>query len=356
MKNKKNLLVLALLIICLILVLVFYTKNLFVSSNAVVTTEAENVETDNTPSNKQLTQEKEYNNFDEKREIFRKLSKKLQKTLILSDASVFPIKFYGKVIDQYDKPISDVEILYYAGGGYLGGGSGFRRVTTDKNGIFEVKDVKGGSLNLREIKKDGYEIVIRPQSNLFHSFKEYPDSLVWDDYTVKKPYIYKAWKYSDKFDRKDLKKGDVDVYCKSGGDECTANLFGGPTQNSKKNYNKSQFMIQFFKDDGADRRNPGKWKLVITALGGGVLKAEGQYTSEAPKEGYLDSITYSNDDFVDGHNSGRINSFYIALKENIYARFSFRIEPYLQDNYCSISARYTINTAGESYLDSFNGW
>lgn len=353
MKNKNIIILVIALIILGFIFFIFSKKDQTSSSGSNVTAPTETRLSEK--NSKKVTAKGEEDSIDAKREIFDSLSRKLQKMWIISDSSVFPIKFWGKVIDQYNNPVRDVNILYYAGGGYIGGGSGFGRIKTDENGLFEIKGAKGGSLNLREMKKDGYEIVIKPEENLFHDYKEYPDSLIWTDYTSKNPFVYKAWKYTGKFDKNKMKSSSAHVYCKSGGEECTVDLFGPPTQNSKKDFINSQFIIKYYQEEGKDRKNPGKWKLIITAIDGGVQKAVQHYTSEVPKEEFLDSITYSSDDFAGEQYGYRIRSFYV-MNDKIYARFSFKITPYFQDIYCSIISKYTINTAGEPYLDSFNGW
>ena len=308
----------------------------------------------NEKSVNQLTGD-EGDNVEDRKQFYGSLSRKLQKTLIISDSSVFPIKFWGKVIDQYGHPVSDVNVLYYAAGGYIGGGSGFGRIKTDKEGLFNIKGVKGGSLNLREMEKDGYQIVIRPQDDLFYSYKQYPHSLIWSDYSEKNPFLYTAWKYGDDINKENLKKGRVGIYCKSG-NECTINLFGPPTQNNKQDFINSQFKIQYFQEEVTSDINQVKWKLLITAIDGGVQKAGVYYTNEAPKEGYLNEIAYTQDDYIDGNHNSQVRNIYISIKDEMFARFSFKINLYSQEKNCSISARYTINTAGEPYLDSFDGW
>lgn len=295
--------------------------------------------------------------IDNRKTIFEILGTKLRRMLILSDASVHPIEFWGKIIDQYGNPVDEVEILYYAGGGYLGGGSGFGRIKTDSSGLFHIVDREGGSLNLRNLKKEGYQIVIQPQDNLFHSFKQYPDSLVWLDYSKKNPFIFNAWKNHEDFVGKKIIHGEFRSYFKADGLGYDIDLFGGPTQKFKRDCLNCQLKVSFLREPVQGNSNLNNWEIVFIPIEGEIIRAESLYTNEAPISGWMERIVYSSDDYTDSVDSG-VKSFYLKLEDgNKYARVSFQLNlNYKDTSKGSIYVTYSLNTAGTRFLDSFDGW
>jgi hypothetical protein len=294
---------------------------------------------------------------EEKKSIFESLSPKLQKMWIFSEASVSSIEFWGKVVDQHGAPVGEVDVLYYAGGGYLGGGSGFGRLKTDINGLFHITGRKGGSINFREMKKDGYQIALGGQGRIFDSFKKYPASLVWTDYTKKTPYIYQAWKYPEEFEKnKDkLKSGSFQVYFKADGSESSIDVYGPPLQNNKQEFTKAQLKVQLSREAGVTERNPGKWQLVLTPLDGGIIKSESLYTNEAPADGYQQSIIYTQDDLKDSPSSDLKSKLYLTFNgEKIFSRLYIDVTPYFNDE-GYMRVQYTVNPTGQRYLDTYDG-
>ena len=285
-----------------------------------------------------------------------------QKMTFFAEASVHSNEFWGKVIDQHGEPVSDADILYYAGGGYIGGGSGYGRLKSDNSGMFHITGSKGGSLNFREMKKEGYQIVIQPSDNLFYSWKNYPDSLIWTDYTKERPFIYQAWKYSEDFvDKTKLQHKGFMVIFKSGGTESSIDVFGGPRQQYNKDLTKGQLKVQLFRESMSSGKHNAKWQFVVTPLDGGIIKAVSKYTNEAPKEGYEKFIVFTQDDYVDANQTDdkyrEVKSFFFTMKGGtIFGRLSFRLDPYYLDDAGILKVRCTINPTGERYLDSFDGW
>lgn len=86
------------------------------------------------------------------------------------------ITFYGKVVDQYGDPVEDAEILihithYSPNPSTLFGGIKKVNATTDATGLFVIKDNRGRSLYLDDIRKLGYEFskVNNPQRGFKYS-------------------------------------------------------------------------------------------------------------------------------------------------------------------------------------------
>jgi hypothetical protein len=295
---------------------------------------------------------------EEKKSIFESLSPKLQKMWLFADGSVFPIEFWGKVVDQYGAPVSEVDVLYYAGGGYLGGGgSGFGRLKTDNNGLFHITGRKGSSIDFRNMKKDGYQIALGRQGRIFDGYKEYPNSLVWTDYTKKDPYIFQAWKYPSEFNKnKDkLKSGSIQAYFKADGSEYSIDVYGPPLQNNKQEFTKAQLKVQLSREAGLTERNPGKWQLVLTPLDGGIIRSKSLYTNEAPVDGYQQSIIYTQDDLKSGPFHDLESELYLTFNGGkIFSRLYIEATPYFNEK-GYMRVYYTVNPTGQRYLDTYNG-
>jgi predicted Co/Zn/Cd cation transporter (cation efflux family) len=94
--------------------------------------------------------------------------------------------FYGKVIDQYDKPIVNAKIVYSVKKGFRTGIG--NTITTDINGFFSITNQNAVSLSFRSIKKNGYLI----SRNKHHfSYGHMKDNIITSEI---KPYIFDGWK------------------------------------------------------------------------------------------------------------------------------------------------------------------
>lgn len=287
-------------------------------------------------------------------------------TILVSILSIFILGscskgFYGKVIDQHENPVPGVGIGYMAGlGSIIGGGSRYGYSITDTNGLFLIERPRG-FLNFREMKKEGYQIAINIQERHFGNHKSLPADVLYTDYTKDNPYIFYAWKHSYKFNEKKLIHDECTVLFRSDGIEYSIDLFGAPKQSYNQDLSKGQLKILFILKRGTDQRigsEDGEWQLVLTSLNGGIIKAESLYTNEAPVSGYKESVILSQDDYKDTRYR-IVKNFYLRMKGEdgpTYARLSFRLNPYLrvEDGIGLIRAKYTINSTGERYLDTFD--
>jgi len=88
------------------------------------------------------------------------IQKKIDNRLEMIKATEDIIEFYGRVVDQYDRPIEGALIVLSVGQATLLPKSPLKlRVTSDQNGEFGIggKSIKGGMLFIKSIERDGYE-------------------------------------------------------------------------------------------------------------------------------------------------------------------------------------------------------
>ncbi|MBU0681411.1 MAG: carboxypeptidase-like regulatory domain-containing protein [Proteobacteria bacterium] len=273
--------------------------------------------------------------------------------------TVHEIEFTGKVVDQYNDPVSGVTILYIGSTTYFGGGSGYNKTHTDENGIFKISDKEGSSLDFQEMEKKGYEIVLYGQGRLFYSFKKYPHSLVWSDYTAENPYIFKAWKISGEFDTSvELKKGSFGGVIMADGTRYGIDFLapGRRKVKSGSDINKGQVIVQQIWEGGNATVPENRWRFIITAVDGGIKKVDSLYTGEAPNGGYQASIEFTQDDIDPQVNEGKLNTFFTYNNGRTYGRATWEISNVFKPGKSSFQVGFAINPSGERYLSTFESW
>lgn len=78
-----------------------------------------------------------------------------------------PIEFYGKIVDQHNKPVEGVKVVFQWTDTSPTGTSE-RTVYSNSDGSFELVGVQGKRLGLTQIYKDGYYLVT---NDMRHSFE-----------------------------------------------------------------------------------------------------------------------------------------------------------------------------------------
>ena len=68
------------------------------------------------------------------------------------------IALYGKIVDQFGEPISDVRVPYEISSyGFIAPNYTYGNATSDENGLFEIHHARGGMLYLKSMEKKGYD-------------------------------------------------------------------------------------------------------------------------------------------------------------------------------------------------------
>lgn len=86
------------------------------------------------------------------REELQALAVTTEELKIMFDA---PVEFYGRVLDQHDEPVKDAEIR--CPWPFMGPQQSARKLLTDADGRFEVKDLKAISIQIFVHPPEGYE-------------------------------------------------------------------------------------------------------------------------------------------------------------------------------------------------------
>ena len=98
-----------------------------------------------------------------KKESFQKATDvntavRMEKLLKLIELSNVPVKLYGVVVDENERPVSGAVVSWRVGqGGYFNSPPPIRKKSiTDSKGLFTIDGVRGTSLGFDEITKEGY--------------------------------------------------------------------------------------------------------------------------------------------------------------------------------------------------------
>ena len=188
-----------------------------------------------------------------------------------------PINFYGKVMDQYGKPIDTVTVeggvmLY---GGFTQSKSETYNTQTDTQGRFSFVGLHGVDFGVN-FQKDGYFYDLKISSKR-------PDNY----YTTEPdhPIIYTMWKLkgAEPMVHLPLVQGGIPY----DGSETNFNLLTG-----RKNDPVKDMVVKLLRNPLAiDRNKPFDWNLTLSIPDGGLSEASDSYPYQAPEGGYQPLIT-----------------------------------------------------------------
>jgi hypothetical protein len=239
------------------------------------------------------------------------------------------INFYGKVVDQNEDPVQGVEltctILAYqtSFSDYLKTGNERvkRRLQliTDKDGAFIIENMKGTSLDIESMLKNGYVRANRGAnySFVYNNLSSGERSSIYHYPEQVSPVVYTMWK---KGETEPLIKTAVwlDVEPANGVNEIYYPfvLKGKPHSKPMKGWDVKVTGIN---------RGARDWEYTLTANnGGGFILASDLHANIAPEEGYRNSLVFKSSDQKNPLAKPVKNIYYRSEGGDKYA--SFRIE------------------------------
>jgi len=296
------------------------------------------------------------------KELISKLPKKEQHKLNFSlFAGVDNVNFYGKVIDQYGKPVSDAKIRYAIEGQFLSAGSGQGFVMTDQQGIFSF-DGKGSSLTLYDVVHPKIDFN-PPTSTLSNTYlsdgKNVPIRLkIFGKYTINNPYLLKVWR-TDVFENVKKRK-EFTYVINSNGNVYTLDF-------DKKGYDvlnegrmNGHIRISCERQPILAYHDNQDWRITLESVDGGIQSTDDIYMNFAPETGYEPRIVLeqkkSSPDFM--HTLLNQRYYFTAHNGTIYGSLFMHLEPNRSmkkadstfENECGFSVSYKINLEGTRNL------
>ena len=200
----------------------------------------------------------------------------------LAQQSNRPIRFYGKVIDQDEKPIPDVRVKLAIRTakepitGLVSDVFDYQIMTTDAQGQFTITDAKGALLEVKSLEKPGYEASIKKINQAYWYWRD-PSQVFKPD--PEAPEVFRMWKRAGA--EKLLRKG-ISVPLRYDGTPSTLDLTNGRAGSS------GDLRVTLVRDPQQityGQRNY-EWTLTIESLGGGLIETNDEQMYRAPTEGY----------------------------------------------------------------------
>lgn len=195
------------------------------------------------------------------------------------------IRFYGKVVDQDDKPLSEVKIRVHVRTWLSTGGrlSDFPKLsaTSSPNGIFEIDGANGDVLTIDALEKDGYEA--EPGAMRGYGYNTSEHFLPNPD----KPVVLRMWK---------IGAGGVVVTGRKffkvapDGKIHFIDLVKGEVADTSSAESDLSVWIKRPEQTGLGERYD--WSFLVKAVDGGLREEPDRYTSMylAPSDGYTNAF------------------------------------------------------------------
>lgn len=183
-----------------------------------------------------------------------------------------PIEFYGKVVDQNEQPIPNVEVsLNWTDISPKGTSDAIKM--TDADGKFSITGIQGKNFGVRSLKKDGYVEALKsnPHSFEYAGFWE----PTYHEPDPNNPVIFHM-----------KKKGESAPLVSFEGKFVLT--FGTPSPIPMPHAAEavSPVRVAVFENDAKTRKS----RAQVSVDGGGIMPALEEFPFEAPKEGYQSSI------------------------------------------------------------------
>jgi hypothetical protein len=187
------------------------------------------------------------------------------------------LDFYGRVIDQYGKPVSGAAITGYVmkTEGFQGTSETPHIVSTDGEGNFQFTGLRGQSLGIKA-EKNGYEFESRGNGKWSEDYKSNSDTRV----------IIKMWKIQGP---EPLVNVTIHGHLECDGTPRQYNLRQG-----RKLPEGNDFIVTLTRNP-VDIKSGSHfdWWVTFEIPNGGMVKIDDLYANKAPVEGYEKSVTFT---------------------------------------------------------------
>jgi len=193
-----------------------------------------------------------------------------------------PIRFYGKIIDQFDAPVvgANVELMW---NDLSVKGPSERNLTSDANGRFFLEGVKGKGINVK-ISKDGYYDVSGKENQRSFEFASPAEQTFYEpDPTNPATFLMRK-----KGESQPLIVKNIELKLSGQGTTGTVDLLTGKISPSG-----GQLQVTVWKPTiTTEQINVGKvfpydWRIQIKIDDGGLVEHKDVFAFEAPESGYV---------------------------------------------------------------------
>jgi hypothetical protein len=276
-----------------------------------------------------------------------KLQERIEAAKELLSSGNVSIRFWGRVIDQDDKPLDGVKIKghvahgYMAVPGYISEKSDQFEVLSREDGNFTIEGLTGSVLEIAEVSKEGYE----PSPANRWSFAYYdssPSSIFKPDPNA--PVILRMWRksgaarliYADKF------YGIVP----------DGRIYGiDMLKGQKVEGGSGDFKVQIWRPTQINPQTKYNWSFVIEGVDGGVIESSDEFMYQAPESGYQPRYEYTmNPTDANWQEMVRKNFYVKSRSGQVYGRMNVEVRSSYQDK-AVFSVKYFANPEGSRNLE-----
>jgi len=215
-----------------------------------------------------------------------------------------PISFFGKVIDQNDRPIAQAKIRFQWTD-LSTKGTSEAEATNDGKGLFELQDQHGKNLGVY-VTKEGFYAASRRENQTSFEFSS-PYEKTYYEPDKAHPVIFRLLK---KGDAEPLLQHSVELALPGNGSRRAVDLFGGKVTDT------GQLQITAWKPQltTTPLLKPYDWRITVEISGGGFVEHKDTFPFTAPEDDYVSSI--------DLHMSPDLGpQWSVGVERNYYFRF-----------------------------------
>lgn len=231
-------------------------------------------------------------------------------------AFLTPIEFWGKVVDESGQPISGASVKLGANDNPnpMGEGSTYE-LTTDANGSFSIKDIRGISLSV-QVSKDGYYSTDQSRGKANYVLKNNTDLPVP---TPDSPSLFVLRKMGE---AAALVRAENSANLPKNGSPVTIDLALGKA--SARGDVKVECWVQ---DQGVDTSvyNPYDWRCVISVPGGGLVERADSLDFTAPTGDYRPSDEIQMPKTADKWRPQVSKEYFIKRADGTFGRVQIRV-------------------------------
>jgi hypothetical protein len=231
----------------------------------------------------------------------------------IEGALSIPIEFYGKVVDQFDRPVSGAMVDYRLLDKFNASGS-IGHTKADDQGMVKISGVRGASISV-SVYKEGYYSIQEASSQSF-AYGVGADAYTKSPPPKDNPAVFVLHKMGEtaalvfhEARSARVPKNGTPAYWDFAAGIASSN---------------GQLKVEAWTNDQAlDEQKRYDWKCRISIPGGGLQERTGQFDFEAPSDGYraYEEVSFTR---VSENWKHRFNKEYFAmLPDGTYARFKF---------------------------------
>lgn len=276
-----------------------------------------------------------------------KFEERIEGTKELLDSSNVAIRFWGRVVDQHDKPLDGVKIKghvargYIAVPGYISEKADEFEVFSRDDGGFTIEGLKGSVMEITEVTKEGYEA--SPVNRWsFAYYDSSPSSIFKPDADA--PVILKMWKKAG--------AERLIVASKFYGIVPDGRIYGiDMLKGQKVEGGSGDFRVRIKRPAQTSPQTKYSWSFTVEGVDGGIIETADEFMYLAPENGYQPAYTYAVEYSAAGWSDRASKRLFVKSRNGqVYGRMEVEVMANYQGK-AVFSVKYFANPAGSRNLE-----